>query len=189
MGQGQCRGFWVWTSRMKQCRRAGWGIMLVTHRERAECTELSLAGKRGRLANPDDPTGRAAYGGVVHQSAADVHGARCPCVRTWPERSAAAVKVDVSECQFSGISLGQNISKADGRHLRTTGLPDASASAGQRGGMAAHWSVSWGEHCFDRWSVDGNVSEACDCSKPIPLTSIPWDSGYRTSGGGGWPCS
>lgn len=156
--------------------------------------ELNAQNSRGLIHSEGRPTvtfrrGRSAHGGLVYQSAADVHGARCPCGGTWPGRSAAAVKVYVSECQFSGILLGPNVSKADGLHVRLTGLQNACASAGQRGRMDAYWSVCRGGCCFDRRSVDGNLSEACGCSELISLTSIPRDSGHMTPGGGGWPCS
>lgn len=127
--------------------------------------------------------------GSVYSSTMNVHGARCQCGTTWPGRSAAAARVYVSGCQFSGILLGQNVSKADGRHIRMTGWQNACVSEGQRGGIAAYWSVSRGECCFDGQSVAGNVREACGCSELVLLTSIRRDPGDLTSGGGGWPCS
>ena len=124
----------------------------------------------------------------MYPSTMNVHRASCQCGRTWPGSSEAEASLCL-ECQFHGLSQGQNVSGPDSRQIRMTGWRDACVSEGQRGRMAAYCSVSCGEYCFDGLSVNGNVSEACSWGELATLTSIPWDPGHVTPGGEGLVCS
>lgn len=76
--------------------------------------------------------------GSAWQSVTNVLGARGQCSRTWPGRSTAVATVHVSERQFcSRILLEQNVSEADGQHVRVTGRQHTCVR-GPRGGMASH---------------------------------------------------
>lgn len=102
--------------------RAGGRLTFMTHRERNKCTELSLAAERRRLTSPDILTGRkvSTRRGQFNQ-APQMSTGPAVSVAERGQGGAELRPIYASECQFRGLSQGQDVSEADSRQLRMTG--------------------------------------------------------------------
>lgn len=118
--------------------------MLGTCRERAKHAELSLTGELGMLTNLDFPTGRSAYGRVrVFEHHERPRGE----MSVWQNVARKECGRRQSLCFW--MSVFRNFAGAKRKQGRrptyqNDGVAERLCVRGQRGGIAAYWSVSRG---------------------------------------------